>query len=617
MNHLKNQTSPYLIQHADNPVDWYPWCEEAFMRARKEDKPVFLSIGYSTCHWCHVMAEESFQDESVARILNRDFISIKVDREERPDLDTVYMAACAAITGSGGWPMSLFLTADRKPFFAGTYFPKESGRGMMGFRDLLTAIAENWKTQKKNLLQTADILTAELKQDTGTRIPDFLGYQEGQTLIRDGIRQIKRSFDSEHGGFGMAPKFPMPQNLLFLLHQYRKKREEELRPIIEKTLQQMYKGGIYDHLGGGFSRYSTYKFFMIPHFEKMLYDNALLIAVYCQAYEVLGDRTYLETAEETAGWILREMQGGHGGFYSSQDADSDGEEGKFYTFAADEIISLLGKAEGELFLSHYGMTERGNFEGKNVPNLLAHEEAGEADKALREKVFHYRKHRYKLHTDDKILTAWNGMTIWALTELYHVTEKKQYLQAAERGLRFILDQLGQDGDYSAFFASWRQGRHSGPGFLDDYAWMTAAFLRLYETAGKKEYLDKARRFMRRALRNFFDSEMGGFYFCGRQNEPLIFNPKETHDGALPSGNSVMAYNLVKLVHYVGDGTDGEAFEAAAEKQMAFLARTAKSYPAGQAFFLMALSLWLDSSSFYTCGEGGCSILSPRKEAADS
>ncbi len=620
MNHLKDQTSPYLLQHADNPVDWYPWCEEAFEKARKEDKPVFLSIGYSTCHWCHVMAEESFEDEDVARRLNRDFISIKVDREERPDLDAVYMSACTALTGSGGWPMSLFLTAEQKPFFAGTYFPKESKRGMMGFLDLLSAVAESWKSRRKELLNGAESLLSELrreqgsgigmKQGTGTEV-EALGYSEGRKLIQEGIRQLKRSFDQEHGGFGMAPKFPMAQNLLFLIHQYKNSRDEELRPLFEKTLQQMYKGGIFDHIGGGFSRYSTDKYFLVPHFEKMLYDNALLTATYSQAFEVTGNRQFLDVAEGTAGWILREMQGAHGGFYSSQDADSEGEEGKFYTFDTDEIIRLLGADAGNAVLSHYGMTQRGNFEGKNIPNLLAHEEAEELDAGLRETVYQYRKKRYPLHTDDKVLTAWNGMAVWALAELYQKTEKKTYLQAAERAVRFILDQLGEDGDFSALFVSWRQGRHSGHGFIDEYAWMIAAFLSLYEATRKKEYLDKARRFMRRALRNFFDGEGGGFTFWGRQNEPLIFNLKETHDGAVPSGNSVMAYNLVKLVHYVEGESDSEAFEAAAEKQMAFLASSAKHYPAGHSFFLLALSLWLDSSSFYVCRDGACSVADHR------
>ena len=325
-NHLRGETSPYLLQHVDNPVDWYPWCEEAFEKARKEDKPVFLSIGYSTCHWCHVMAEESFEDEEVARRLNRDFISIKVDREERPDLDTVYMTACTALTGSGGWPMSLFLTAEKKPFFAGTYFPKQSRHGMMGFLDLLSAVAEGWKTRRKEMLNGAEALMHEIKtQQKLNPAAEPLQYSEGRTLIRQAVSQLKRSFDQEHGGFGMAPKFPMPQNLLFLIQQYTAGRDETLRPMFEKTLLQMYKGGLYDHLGGGFSRYSTDKYFLVPHFEKMLYDNALLILAYSRAFEATGDRLFLHVAEGAASWILREMQGAQGVFYSSQDADSEGE----------------------------------------------------------------------------------------------------------------------------------------------------------------------------------------------------------------------------------------------------------------------------------------------------
>ena len=370
MNHLKNQTSPYLLQHAENPVEWYPWCEEAFERAKKEDKPIFLSIGYSTCHWCHVMAEECFEDQDVADLLNHGFISIKVDREERPDLDAVYMAACQAMTGNGGWPMSIFMTAEQKPFFTGTYFPKHSRSGMTGFKDILTYIADVWKSNRSRLLNAAETLHLHLKNMEKRRDCDTLDYETGRKLLNQGVLQLKKQFDREYGGFGAAPKFPMPHNLMFLMQQYEERGDKALLQIAEKTLMQMYKGGIFDHLGGGFSRYSTDRYFLIPHFEKMLYDNVLLIAAYCRGYDLTRKQIYLDAAEHTAQWILREMQGGHGGFYSAQDADSQGEEGLFYVFSYGEIIQLLGPIDGRNFASHYGMTEDGYFEGKNLIYIM-------------------------------------------------------------------------------------------------------------------------------------------------------------------------------------------------------------------------------------------------------
>lgn len=608
MNHLKNQTSPYLLQHAENPVEWYPWCEEAFERAKKEDKPIFLSIGYSTCHWCHVMAEECFEDQDVADLLNHGFISIKVDREERPDLDAVYMAACQAMTGNGGWPMSIFMTADQKPFFTGTYFPKHSRSGMTGFKDILTYIADVWKSNRSRLLNAAETLHLHLKNMEKCRDCDTLDYETGRKLLNQGILQLKKQFDREYGGFGAAPKFPMPHNLMFLMQQYEERGDKELLQIAEKTLMQMYKGGIFDHLGGGFSRYSTDRYFLIPHFEKMLYDNSLLIAAYCRGYDLTRKQIYLDAAEHTAQWILREMQGGHGGFYSAQDADSQGEEGLFYVFSYDEIIQLLGPIEGRNFASHYGMTEDGYFEGKNVLNLLAHEHPKEADESLREKVFQYRKKRYPLHTDDKILTAWNGMTAWALSLLYRITGKRNYLDGAEGCIRFVTEKMTEADGKFRLSVSWRNGAASGNGFLDDYAWVICGILGLYEVTGKDDYLKKAQMLTEHVLQHFSDDKgSGGFTIAGTENERLLLNLKETYDGALPSGNGVMAYNLVKLMHYSTGSRYADTFEEVAEKQMTFLADDAAKYPAGHCFFLMALSLWLDSSSLYVCRDGACAV----------
>ena len=363
-NRLAKETSPYLLQHKDNPVEWYPWCDEAFELSEREDKPIFLSIGYSACHWCHVLAHESFEDEEVAEILNKYFISIKVDKEERPDIDSVYMAVCQAFTGGGGWPTSIFMTADQKPFFAGTYFPKTSRGGMIGFRELLLAIHEKWVSDRDMLLRQSDEIIKHLNgsQDSA-ETADI-------DLTHLAVRQYERIYDEKHGGFGRAPKFPTPHNLLFLLDYYERYKTASCLNMAEHTLLQMYRGGMFDHVGFGFCRYSTDKKFLVPHFEKMLYDNALLILAYCKAYTVTKKALSLDIAEQTASYIVHEMTSDEGGFYSSQDADSEGEEGKYYLFTPDEIIGILGQEEGERFNRHFDITDAGNFESKNIPNLL-------------------------------------------------------------------------------------------------------------------------------------------------------------------------------------------------------------------------------------------------------
>ena len=365
-NHLKNQTSPYLIQHAENPVDWYPWCEEAFERARKEDKPVFLSIGYSTCHWCHVMAHESFEDEEIAEILNKNFVSIKVDKEERPDIDSIYMSVCQAITGSGGWPTTIFMTAEQQPFFAGTYFPKSSVNGHTGFKELLEAVTEKWNSDRDALIESAEEIIAFLD----SKASNAATFSDEKSLINQAMVQYERTFDEKYGGFGTAPKFPTPHNLLFLMRRYEKSGDKHALLMAEKTLTQMYRGGIFDHIGGGFSRYSTDQFFLVPHFEKMLYDNGLLIMAYSKAYQLTRKRMYRHAAEKTAEFIMREMTAPDGGFYSAQDADSDGEEGKFYLLEPEEIRQVLDEEGTKEFCRIFDITERGNFEGKNIPNLL-------------------------------------------------------------------------------------------------------------------------------------------------------------------------------------------------------------------------------------------------------
>lgn len=423
-NHLKNATSPYLLQHAENPVDWYPWCKQAFEKAKSEDKPIFLSIGYSTCHWCHVMAHESFEDKKTAEILNQYFVSIKIDREERPDIDSVYMSVCQAFTGSGGWPMSIFMTWDKKPFFAGTYFPPKSHYGMPGFPDLLDVIVSQWNNNRRKLLQSAEQIITHLKSaESGDKNID------DEELIKRAMQIFSESFDEINGGFSSAPKFPTPHNLLFLMLYAKHKQDSDALKMAEKTLLQMRKGGIFDHIGYGFSRYSTDKYFLAPHFEKMLYDNALLIIAYSAAYYLTNNEIYLDTAEKTTEYILREMTSADGGFYSAQDADSEGVEGKYYTFTLDEIINVLGEEKGKRFAESFDITSNGNFEGVNILNLLKSNDLESDFSEEIHKLYDYRKKRTNLHLDNKILLSWNSLMIAALSMFYRVSRNEKYLNA--------------------------------------------------------------------------------------------------------------------------------------------------------------------------------------------
>lgn len=574
-NHLKNETSPYLLQHADNPVDWYPWGGKAFRRAREEDKPVFLSIGYSACHWCHVMAHESFEDQETAELLNRWFISIKVDREERPDVDSVYMAVCQAFTGGGGWPASLFLTPEKRPFFAGTYFPKRRQGGMVSFGELLTLIHEKWERDRSALLSPAEEIVALLNQ------PKTVESKAELELLKEAVRLYKRLFDRENGGFGGAPKFPSPHNLLFLLAYYGRRGDQDCLEMAERTLLQMYRGGLFDHIGGGFCRYSTDKRFLVPHFEKMLYDNALLILAYCEAYSVTRKKLYLLAAKRTADFVLREMTAPEGGFYSAQDADSEGEEGKYYLFAPEEIVRLLGTERGESFNQHFDITKAGNFEGKSIPNLLHSSPEDRSFDSLLEKVYQYRRGRCALHLDDKILTVWNGLMIAALCRLYQANGEGKYLDAAKRADRFFWENLWDSG---ALHVNFRAGRRGEKGFLDDYAAVLFAQLALYGATLDGAYLERAEQLCQDTCARFQDRENGGFYLYSEEHEALLLRPKETYDGAMPSGNSLMAWNLVRLSQLASE----ECYGPLAERQLDFLAADAKQYPAGYAMFLLAL-----------------------------
>lgn len=585
-NHLINQTSPYLLQHAANPVDWYPWGEEAFQRAKTEDKPIFLSIGYSTCHWCHVMAHESFEDAEVAELLNRNFISIKVDKEERPDIDSIYMSVCQSLTGSGGWPTSIFMTAEQKPFFAGTYFPKHPCFGSIGFIDLLTTIRQKWNTDRTTLLNASDKILHFLKESqvqnsdsSDSHKPLYADFAE--QFMHHAVEFYRKTFDKTYGGFGNAPKFPSPHNLLFLMEYARRTDDDSIRKMTDKTLLQMYRGGIFDHIGGGFSRYSTDERFLIPHFEKMLYDNALLILAYTKGYEMTGNVLYQGVAEKTGDFILKEMTSPRGGFYSAQDADSDGVEGKYYLLEPTEIHKLLGVKDGEAFCRYFDITKEGNFEGKNIPNLLNNQHITSEYNVFLPIIYEYRKKRYDLHLDDKILTSWNGLMIAAMCSLYRITGNERYLGAAEQAQNFIEKKLYKE---DSLFISWREGQCSGQGILDDYANEIFALICLYETTFDRHYLKLAQDFCQKVIQDFYDSDNGGFFLTGKESESLILRPKETYDGAIPSGNSMMAYNMVRLYH-LGEACFSEEF---LQQHLQFLLSKAIHYPVGYGMFLTAL-----------------------------
>lgn len=591
-NHLKDQTSPYLLQHSDNPVDWYPWSEEAFSKARAEDKPIFLSIGYSTCHWCHVMAHESFEDLEIADILNKYYVSVKVDKEERPDIDSIYMAVCQAFTGSGGWPASIFMTAEQKPFFAGTYFPKTARYGAVGLKELLLMIHQKWMNERDALLSSADEITAVLNRHHA------FASQADETLLDAALQWYRQNFDASFGGFGGAPKFPTPHNLLFLMQQFKKHGNSQDLNMAEITLQKMYAGGLFDHIGYGFCRYSTDRYYLIPHFEKMLYDNALLILVYCKAYELTGRPFYLEVAQKTASYVLSEMTSPNGGFYSAQDADSDGEEGKYYVFTPEEIIGLLGQADGAAFCERFGITKAGNFKGKSIPNLLHAKDLTDERfdpflPALRE----YRRGRTHLHTDDKILTAWNALMIAALCRLHRCSRNPRYLEAAKEAQGFIENILR---NHDTLYVSVRDDKLGEHGFLDDYASYIFALLSLYDATLESTFLYRAVQLTRETVLQYYDSEHGGFYLSGTENETLLFRPKECYDGAIPSGNSLMAYILVRLNALLPE----QSMENILNKQLDYMAGEAEQYPAGFSAFLMALSDFLEPPVLITVVPNG-------------
>jgi uncharacterized protein YyaL (SSP411 family) len=585
-NRLIHEKSPYLLQHAHNPVDWYPWGEEAFEKAKLEDKPIFLSIGYSTCHWCHVMERESFEDEEVAKVLNDYYVSIKVDREERPDIDSIYMSVCQAVTGQGGWPLTIIMTPDEKPFFAGTYFPKSGKYGYPGLVELLLRIKDAWDTERDRLVETGSNITEAIK-NSPRRID---GEKLGQETAERALRGFRNSFDEVYGGFGGAPKFPTPHNLYFLLRYWKASGNGTALIMVEKTLESMYKGGLFDHIGFGFSRYSTDGKWLVPHFEKMLYDNALLAYAYTEAYQATGKDIYKDIARKIFTYVLRDMTSTGGGFYSAEDADSEGEEGKFYLWQPEEVKEAAGEEDGKLFCDWYGISPAGNFEGKSIPNLIGRDLGIlYEDKALarrldgvREKLFMYREKRIRPHRDDKILTSWNGLMIAALALGGRAFHSDEYIKAAEAAYGFIQRNLVR-GD-GRLLARYRDGESAFPAYLDDYAFLVWGLIELYRATFKTGYLKRALELNRDMLDLFWDEREGGLFLYGEDSEQLIMRPKEVYDGALPSGNSVALYNMLRLSRMTGD----TQIEERARQVMETFGGEVGYNPTAHSFFMSAL-----------------------------
>lgn len=601
MNNLSKEKSPYLLQHAANPVNWFPWKPIAFEKAKEEDKPIFLSIGYSTCHWCHVMAHESFEDAEVAAILNRDYVCIKVDREERPDIDAVYMSVCQMFTGSGGWPLTIIMTPDQKPFWAGTYLPKTETYGRMGLMELLEAVRHMWESDQNELLskgeQVASLLNKQQKVQDKTVDPN-------KTILIKAARQLKSNYDTRWGGFGSAPKFPTPHNLLFLIQYSLLEKDDSALQMVKHTLTQMFRGGIFDHLGGGFSRYSTDEKWIVPHFEKMLYDNALLALAYLEAYHITNDPFFCMVAKRTLDYAMGELLDENGGFYCGQDADSDGVEGKYYVFTRKEVYDVLGEADGAAFCDWFGITEHGNFEGKNILNLLDNPRYAENDVGIKElthKLYTYRFNRTRLHKDDKVLTSWNALMIAALAKAGWLLDSPIYIQTAKNVHSFIKTALtDENGELKL---RWREGEAANDGQLDDYAFYAYAMLELYKATYEAEYLQQAIGISERMTDNFGDAEQGGFFLYSRNSEQLINRPKETYDGAIPSGNSVAAVVLEQLSKLTGE----IKWQQLSRRQLSFLTNAIEDYPAGHSMALLAVSQEVYSSFELVCVTAGKSI----------
>jgi uncharacterized protein YyaL (SSP411 family) len=595
-NHLIKETSPYLLQHAHNPVDWYAWGPEAFQKARQEDKPILLSIGYSACHWCHVMAHESFEDEQIAELMNKHFVNIKVDREERPDLDQIYMNAVQMMTHHGGWPMTVFLTPDAAPFYGGTYFPPEDRYNMPGFPRVLISMAEAYRERRDDITETSVSIINELRR---LSVAGSDKANVSRELLDAASSGIVRSYDSVNGGFGGAPKFPPAMVLEFLLRLDHRTGNKETLKMLSQTCRKMANGGIYDQLGGGFHRYSTDAKWLVPHFEKMLYDNALLSRLYLHYYQATHEEFARKIAEGTLDYVLRELTDPAGGFYSTQDADSEGHEGKFFVWTNDEIQTALGPRDAALFCAYYNVTEAGNFEGKNILHVTrtVAEVAASADVAVAElqetisrgarKLFNLRQTRVKPDRDEKILTAWNGLMLASFSEAGAILDRPEYTAAARQNAEFVLINLRRDG---LLLRTYKDGIAKFNGYLEDYAFLIDGLLTLYETSGERRWFSEALTLTDLMIEEFWDQESGGFYFTGNSHEDLIVRSKDYFDNATPSGNSVAAGVLLRVSLLTGK----EDYRNRAVAILTQIDDSIRRYPSGFGNALCAVDFYLST-----------------------
>ena len=594
-NRLAHETSPYLLQHAHNPVDWFPWGEEAFDKAQRENKPILLSIGYSACHWCHVMEHESFENEEIAALMNQLFVNIKVDREERPDLDEIYMSAVQMLTGRGGWPMTMFLTPERKPFYGGTYFPPEDRGGMPGFPRILMGVNQAFRERPADVEKSVSQIINALQRMSAS--------QESQrafseSIIGDGAEKISAAYDSDNGGLGQAPKFPNAGVYeLFLRHHHRSKNQRYLEMVVH-TLTKMAQGGIYDHLGGGFHRYSVDAKWLVPHFEKMLYDNAQLVRIYAQAYSITKNPLFRNVVDETCGYLLREMLHSEGGFYSTQDADSEGKEGKFFVWTVSEIGQLVGDEAGEIFGRIYDVSEQGNFEEKNILHpILTVEQASkyfrrdpaEIEKIIAEikqKLFTEREKRIKPFRDEKIITASNGLMLSGLAAAIRISPRSDYLEATERTIKFLFARMYRDG---SLLHTYKDGQAKLLGYLDDYAFLAVGLLDVYEVLFDRALLERAIELGEIMLREFWDDEDGAFFYTGKSHEQLISRAKPIFDASIPSGNSMATQLLLRLHHITGREL---IIGSAPKKCLRSYYDAMESQPFGFAHLICALDFYL-------------------------
>ena len=597
-NRLGNETSPYLLQHAHNPVDWYPWGEEALARAKAEDKPILLSIGYSACHWCHVMERESFENEEIAAIMNRHFVNVKVDREERPDLDEIYMNAVQIMTRQGGWPMTMFLTPDLQPFYGGTYFPPDDRYGRPGFANVLQAVAAAYSDRRGDVAKQAAQIVEHLTQLSS--VSDH-GHDLTGDLLDGAFRHFRSTFDSHYGGFGNAPKFPPSMGLPFLLRYWQRTGNSDALEMAELTLEKMARGGMYDQLGGGFHRYSTDAVWLVPHFEKMLYDNAQLVVAYLEAYQATKKPFYSEIAAETLDYVLREMyDADKGGFYSAQDADSEGVEGKFFVWSLDEVDRILGRENAEVFCEFYDITGSGNFEGENIPhiqtpldvfaNKLRVDEA-ELEEILRkgkQELFEVREGRIKPGLDDKILTSWNGIMIRGMAFGFQLLNDPRYLDAAERSADFILTELSQsDG---LLLRTYRAGKSHLNAYLEDYSYLSAGLIALYEASFNPRWLKEAARLAEVMIEQFWDTSSSGFFFTGKAHESLIVQSKSAYDSATPSGTAMAVHSLLRLAKHL----DRADFHDKAVQALSLYYHQMENAPSGSGQLLCELEFLLST-----------------------